>query len=129
MLFQYLAAKCQPVKPKYVNIAKEALSRLGRALLFEVPNFDVHSSEHNRTILDFNTQEAILECAKFKLAQPVSLELLTIVSLAFMGYDGNPLKYLAEADKERAFHRELLRRILSSLDSKRSVNDLAELEL
>lgn len=97
-------------------------------LLYEVPHFDVDSSEHNRTIIEWNSPEARQAMQSYK-PQALSIELMVLFSLPLMGYDGNlSLRYSSEVDTERAFHREMNKRILYAFDQQKAVNNLTHIE-
>jgi len=53
-----------------------------------------------------------------------SLEVLIILLLPLMGFNGTPLQYNSIFDLERAFHREIAMRILRAIDFKRACNNL-----
>ena len=57
-----------------------------------------------------------------------SLEVLIILLLPLMGFNGTPLQYNSIFDLERAFHREIAMRILRAIDFKRACNNLVYLE-
>jgi len=58
----------------------------------------------------------------------MSIELLIMLCLPLMGFNGSPLSYSSIFDNEGALHREIAMRILRALDTKRACNNLALLE-
>lgn len=58
----------------------------------------------------------------------MSVELLVMMCLPLMGFNGSPLSYSSIFDNEGAFHREIAMRVLRAIDPKRACNNLALLE-
>lgn len=58
----------------------------------------------------------------------MTIELLLLVCLPLMGFNGSPLSYSSIFDTECALHRELAMKILRVLDGKRACNDLVAVE-
>ncbi len=71
--------------------------------------------------------DGVIEQTNFE-TPVMSLELLVIVCLPLIGFNGSPLSYNSIFDLERTFHREIAMRILKAIDPKRACNNLVLLE-
>lgn len=70
----------------------------------------------------------VMEQIKPKYSPSNSMELICMICLPLMGFNGSPLSYSSIFDLERAFHRELALRVMKALDPKRGCNNLVHAE-
>jgi hypothetical protein len=102
--------------------------RIGYALLPEVleeESWDLHKDKINEfsEILAMSSDD-IIDKIKLKYSPTNSMELIWMICLPLMGFNGSPLSYSSIFDLERSFHRELALRVMKALDPKRGCNNL-----
>lgn len=108
-----------------------ALMRIGYALLPEIleeSSWDLYKDKITEfsEILSITSAEV---SSRLKAETPTNtMELMLLVCLPLMGFNGSPLSYSPIFDLERAFHRELASRIMRALDPKRACNNLVHIE-
>ena len=110
--------------------------RIGYALLPEIleeTSWDLHKDKITEfsEILSMSSDDVKnkLQSKDTPVATPTNtMELMLLICLPLMGYNGSPLSYSSIFDLERAFHRELASRIMKALDPKRACNNLVHIE-
>lgn len=130
-IFEYVVYHIQPIKTHLQMQSRCALMRIGYALLPEVLE-ESSWEQYKAKITEFTTllSMEVSEVMKRppKVSPEMSIELMIIVCLPLMGFNGSPLSYSSIFDLERAFHREIAMRILRAMDAKRACNNLVHLE-